>query len=328
MGPAVGCCGRGGLPQRLGLRHGAGTLRPMPTLLLLLPDFLLIALGYLLCRHTALDRTVWDAAERLVYYLLFPVLLFQAIVRTPIHMADMLQFGGAGVAVVLCGIALAYSLGRLPGVDKTLHASGAQTAFRFNSFIALALAERLAGAPGVAWQALLAALCVPLCNVAAVWPLARQGGHHYGRELARNPLILATAGGLLANLAGLQLPDLVLTTLSRIGAAALPLGLMAAGAGLRLGALRQAPGLTVGLLSIRHLALPAVAIGLAIQLPLPPAQQAVLVSFAAMPTASTAYVLAVRMGGNGAYVAGLVTVSTLLAVLGLPTALAALAALR
>ena len=133
---------------------------------------------------------------------------------------------------------------------------------------------------------------------------------------------------MLANLAGLQLPDLVLTTLSRIGAAALPLGLMAAGAGLRLGALRQAPGLTVGLLSIRHLALPAVAIGLAIQLPLPPAQQAVLVSFAAMPTASTAYVLAVRMGGNGAYVAGLVTVSTLLAVLGLPTALAALAALR
>ena len=299
----------------------------MSTLLLLLPDFLLIALGYLLCRHTALDRSVWDGAERLVYYLLFPVLLFLAIVRTPIQPAAMLQFGGAGLAVVLCGIALAYALGRAPGIDSALHASGAQTAFRFNSFIALALAERLAGAPGVAWQALLAALCVPVCNVAAVWPLARQGGHRYGRELARNPLILATAGGLLANLAGLVLPDLALGTLARIGAAALPLGLMAAGAGLRLGALRQAPGLTVGLLAIRHLALPAVAIVLAIQLRLPPAQQAVLVAFAAMPTASTAYVLAVRMGGNGAYVAGLVTVSTLLAVLGLPLALAALASL-
>ena len=171
-------------------------------------------------------------------------------------------------------------------------------------------------------------LCVPVCNVAAVWPLARQGGHGYGRELLRNPLILATVSGLLANLAGLQLPDLVATTMSRIGAAALPLGLMAVGAGLRFGVLRQAPGLAAGLMLIRHAALPALAITLVVWLRLPLAQQWVLVAFSAMPTASSAYVLAARMGGNGAYVAGLVTVSTLLAVLGLPGALALLARLQ
>ena len=33
----------------------------MSTALLLLPDFLLIVLGFLLCRHTALNRGVWDA---------------------------------------------------------------------------------------------------------------------------------------------------------------------------------------------------------------------------------------------------------------------------
>ena len=300
----------------------------MPDLLILLPDFTLIVLGYAICRHTALDRSVWDGAERLVYYLLFPVLLFQAIVRSPIDAASLLQVGGVGLTVAGVGIALAFALGRLPGVDPLLHASGAQTAFRFNSYVALALAERLAGAQGVAWQALLAALCVPVCNIAAVWPLARQGGQGYLRELVRNPLIVSTLAGLLANLAGLQLPDLLATTLSRIGAAALPLGLMAVGAGLRFGALRQGPGLAVGLMSIRHLALPAVAIPLVIGLQLPPAQQAVLVAFSAMPTASSAYVLAARMGGNGAYVAGLVTVSTLLAMVGLPAALALLAWLR
>ncbi len=51
---------------------------------LLLPDFVLIACGFLICRYTALDRPVWEAAERLVYYLLFPVLLFGAIVRNPL----------------------------------------------------------------------------------------------------------------------------------------------------------------------------------------------------------------------------------------------------
>ena len=300
----------------------------MSDLLILLPDFALILLGYGICHHTALDRPVWDGAERLVYYLLFPVLLFQAIVRTPIEAAALLQVGGVGLTVAGVGIALAFALGRLPGVDPLLHASGAQTAFRFNSYVALALSERLAGAQGVAWQALLAALCVPVCNVAAVWPLARQGGQGYLSELARNPLIISTLAGLLANLAGLHLPDLLATTLSRIGAAALPLGLMAVGAGLRFGALRQGPRLAAGLMTIRHGVLPAVAIPLVIVLRLPPAMQAVLVAFSALPTASSAYVLAARMGGNGAYVAGLVTVSTLLAMAGLPAALALLAWLR
>ena len=87
-------------------------------------------------------------------------------------------------------------------------------------------------------------------------------------------------------------------------------------------------GLALALLSIRHLALPALATALVLWLHLPPAQQMVIVAFAALPTAPTAYVLAVRMGGHGAYVAGLVTVSTLLAMPGLPLALAAWSALR
>jgi len=52
----------------------------------LLPDFVLIALGWLICRMTPLNRTVWDGAERLVYYLLFPALLFVAIVRNPLRL--------------------------------------------------------------------------------------------------------------------------------------------------------------------------------------------------------------------------------------------------
>ena len=215
--------------------HTAGDARPAA----LLPDFALIALGHLICRHTALDRPVWDGAERLVYYLLFPALLFNTIVKNPIRPADLLQLGGAGLAVTALGIGLAYALARAPGTDRLLHASGAQCAFRFNSYVALALAERLAGSQGLAWQALLTSLCVPLCNVAAVWPLARAGGHGYLRELSRNPLILSTGAGLVCNLAGLHLPELAGITLGRIGAAALPLGLMAVGAGLRFGALRE-----------------------------------------------------------------------------------------
>ena len=300
----------------------------MPDVLLLVPDFLLIVAGWLICRHTPLGRGVWDGAERLVYYVLFPALLFGSIVREPIAFGAMLPLAAAGVGVCALGVVLAYALARAPGVDARLHASGAQTAFRFNSYVGLAVAARIAGADGVAWTALLISLCVPLCNIAAVWPLARHGGQGYLRELARNPLILATAGGLAFNALGLRLPELASQTVGRIGAAAVPIGLMAVGAGLQFGALREGPRLAAALMAIRHLVLPAAAIAAVVALELPPAQQVTVVAFAALPTASSAYVLATRMGGHGGYVAGLVTLSTLVAMLGLPLALSALALLR
>lgn len=294
----------------------------MADALLLLPDFTLIVLGWLICHHTPLARPVWDSVERLVYFVLFPALLFHSIVRHPLSLASALPLVGTGLGLTAAGVAAAYALKLWPGVDARLHASGAQTAFRFNSYVALALAERLAGPPGVAWTALLVSFCVPLCNVAAVWPLARHGGHGYGREIARNPLIIATASGLACNLLGLRLPGLADVTLQRIGHAALPLGLMAVGAGLQLGALKEGPRLAAALLSIRHALLPALALGAVMLLALPTGQQAVLVAFAALPTASSAYVLAVRMGGHGGYTAGLVSLSTLIGMVALPLWLA------
>ena len=239
--------------------------------------------------------------------------------------AETLGLALAGVGTVAIGIVVALAIGLVPGVDKRRHASGAQVAYRFNSYIALALAERLQGAQGLAWMALLIALSVPLANVAAVWPLARHGGHSYGRELIRNPLIVATLLGLAGNAVGLQLPDPLATVAQRIGSAALPLGLMAVGAGLALGGLRAAPGLATALLAIRHALLPAVALGLTLALHLAPEQAVVVVLFAALPTASSTYVLAARMGGDGGFVAGLVTVSTVLGMISIPLWLAVLA---
>ena len=105
----------------------------MSNALLLLPDFLLIVVGFVLCRFSALNRPVWEAAERLVYYLLFPVLLFNSILKSPLQPAQTLSLAAAGVATVSCGIALALALKYWPGVDARLHASGSQVAFRFNS---------------------------------------------------------------------------------------------------------------------------------------------------------------------------------------------------
>ena len=295
---------------------------------LLFPDFSLILCGYLVCRYTALNRTVWEQVESLVYFFLFPVLLFHSIARTPLDLQAASHLIMAGFLLGIGSIAMSYVLPKLPFVrqhiDTRLHAASAQVAFRFNSFIALALAERIAGPQALLLIAVLIGVCVPLFNVAAVWPMARHAQRSFARELARNPLILATASGLLANIVGLHIPSWTEPTLQRIGAASLALGLMAAGAGMQFGHLMAAKTLAVALLTIRHLLTPLLAYGLALCFALDSTQTSVLLAFSALPTASSCYVLAARMGYNGAFVAGLVTLSTLLGMLSLPFALGVL----
>lgn len=295
---------------------------------LLFPDFSLILCGYLVCRFTALNRSVWQQVEGLVYFVLFPALLFQSIIKSPIDLSAASAFMAAGLALAVLSIALSYSLPYWPGAGRHIeareHAGAAQVGFRFNSFVGLALIERIAGAQGQLLLALLIGVCVPLFNVAAVWPMVRHGERGLARELARNPLIIATVSALAANLAGLQLPSWLEPTLSRLGAASLAMGLMAAGAGMQLGHLASAKTLGAALLTLKHFVLPLLAWGLAQLFHLTQVQATVLLAFSALPTASSAYVLAARMGFNGAYVAGLVTLSTLLAMLSLPLALGVL----
>ena len=295
---------------------------------LLFPDFSLILCGYLVCRYTALNRSVWEQVESLVYYFLFPVLLFHSIVKSPLDLSAASSLIGAGWALGLTGIALAYSLPYWPGMGRHIpsrdHAASAQVAFRFNSFIGLALADRLAGPEGLLLIAVLIGVCVPLFNVGAVWPMARHAQRGFLRELIRNPLILGTAAGLAANLMGFMLPVWLEPTINRIGAASLALGLMAAGAGMQLGALGRAKVLAVAVLTIRHFLMPLAALGLSWAFQLNPVQTTMLLAFSALPTASSCYMLAARMGYDGAYVAGLVTLSTLLGMASLPFALGVL----
>jgi predicted permease len=297
---------------------------------LLLPDFSLILCGYVLCRWTALDRKVWEPVERLVYYFLFPLMLFYAVVKTPLELQSTSHLVVSGWLLGGAAILFVYALPYWPWlgryVDRRLHAGSAQIGFRFNSMIALPLAEQLAGPQGLLWVAILIGMCVPLLNVAAVWPMARHSNQGMGRELLRNPLILATTSGLVLNLLGLGVPQWLQPSISRIGLVSLPLGLMAAGAGMQLGLLRQGKMLAFWLLLSKHAYMPLIAWAIAYALGLAHDQALILLMFSALPTASSSYVLAARMGYNGAYVASLVTLSTLLGMLSLPFALGVLGA--
>ncbi|MBK7564567.1 MAG: AEC family transporter [Propionivibrio sp.] len=294
----------------------------MQGVLLLLPDFGLILLGWALCRLMDLPDQFWSSLEKLVYFVLFPALLFNALARTRIDFSATAPLFACGAAAITSGIVLGYLSRPLFGHDKTAYASRFQCAFRFNSYIGLAVIGKLHGTDGIVAMGLLIGAMVPLANLASVWMLARHGNLNVLGEMARNPLIIATLAGFLFSFSGLTLPEIATHFLGRLGEAAIALGLLAVGAALRV---RRASGWPVAscyLLLVKLLALPAMALLAASSLGLRGIYFDTAIIFAALPTATSAYILAVRMGGDGPGVAWLISANTLTAMLTLPVWLA------
>ncbi len=290
----------------------------MTTALLLLPDFALILFGAAIRRWMHLGDVFWQGVEKLVYFILFPALLINAIVRTRLDLAAALPLLATAFAAMAGGMLLGLLAKPFAGLPPLTFASLFQCGYRFNSYIALAVAGMLFGSPGIATMGLIVGAAVPLANLVSVWMLARHGEVGLWREVARNPLIWATAAGFLLNLAGFVPPPPAQAFLGRLADASIALGLITVGAALRLDGADGVGGLSVWLLAVKLLALPVIAAVVGSLAGLTGLNYQVVVLFAALPTASSAYILAMRMGGDGRSVAWLISATTLGSMLTLP----------
>ena len=230
------------------------------------------------------------------------------------------------VVVLLLGMtALAYTLRPWLGVDGPAFSSVYQGAIRFNTYVGLAVALAVFHTEGGTVAALVMALMIPLINVLCVLVLSAHAGGSISvtgvlRGLITNPLILACLVGIGLNLSGIGLPWGSAAMLDILARAALPLGLLAVGAGLRLAALNR-PGLLVAVSALKLLVLPALAATLCWLVQPGQLETAVLMTFAALPGSSTAYILARQLGGDAPLMAAIVTVETGLALVTLPAVL-------
>ena len=285
--------------------------------LLLFPDFSIIALGYCL-RRFWLPAAAWITVEKLVYYVLFPCLLFYSMASSTVNPNTVGAFAAGAPLVILCSFALGLLAKTWCSMGRVDFASGLQIAYRFNSYIGLALASRLGGPSAVANIAILFALGVPLCNALAVGSMNKGGAREAMVQILKNPLILGTVLGIVVKLLGIQLPSPVMLTLERLAQAAVALGLLAVGAGLVFSGLKGHWSASLWWLSLKLLLSPAIALAYALCVDLPHSQALVLLIFASLPSASSAYILASRMGGNAPLVACLISLSTVGAAASLP----------
>ena len=296
----------------------------MSLVAIVLQPFILIALGFLLSKHRLFPRSLWDGVEVLVYYVVFPPLLFNSVAKATLTVSDTSLFLMGGVASMSLGILWSWLVSKIAPADRATDASIRQCGYRFNSYIGFAIVLALYGETGFALFALLMGVWVPISNAVAVADLAAatqkhgQGFLSLLSSILKNPLILATLAGLFFNVFGLSMPAWIDGVFSSLGSASLALALMAIGAGLKIDDF-QAHRLLMGLATVQRLiVVPAVSVWIGRYLGLEAIEIGALLCFTALPTANSCYILAVRMGGNGPAVADLTTLQTLCSLVTIP----------
>ena len=299
----------------------------LPIVLAILPICILIFLGYGLRRLGVLGEGFWRGAERLVYFVLFPPLLFTTLAGADFAALAagelaLAMVAGAGALMVLLSASRP-----VLGIDGPAFTSLAQGALRQNTYIGFSAAFALFGTDGLAAAAIWVAAVTPIANVYCIGLLVRHGTaaepgvRAVTLAVLKNPIILASVAGAGVNLAGLALPSVADEVLAILAHGALPLGLLAVGAGLDFAAVRKG-GRALPLAVVAKLAVLPLFVLVSLQaFAVTGLGATVALLIAGLPTAPTSYILARQLGGDARLLAGIITVQTACAMVTLPLVL-------
>lgn len=127
----------------------------MTVALTIVPIFLLILLGAVMRRWFGLRDEFWPQLDRLIYYILFPALLFHTLSHFTIDVGAATPMLGVAALYMGAGILLGLLARPLLHAPPKVYAATFQSFFRFNSYVGLAIAGSLHGAQGLALPAML-----------------------------------------------------------------------------------------------------------------------------------------------------------------------------
>ena len=298
----------------------------------LAPLFGLIVIGYLLKSRSFLDDGFWSKTEWLTFYILFPSLLVTRIGGAETAGSELLPMAGALIIAMLMvsgGVTLARPLLFKQGLNGPAFTSVFQGAIRPGTYVGFGAAYALYGDEGLALIAAAIITVIPLGNFLSLVALFRWNGEHQSREgqpglrdvivpTLKNPIILACLIGAGLNISGFGLPPVIGPLLSAVGSAALPLGLMAVGAGLDFVAVRDARGFVAGTSIIKLVVAPGITYLACLAFGVSGMPMTVAVLFMALPVAGASYVMSRQLGGDGPLMAGIITATTIAAGVTLP----------
>lgn len=290
----------------------------------LTPIFAIIVLGFLISRTPLSSQAVWSELERLTYYIFFPALLVLRLSASSFDWQDIGDISKViGLALSVITV-LILSLRKLVSSDFASLSSVYQGSIRFNTYIGLACIDVLYGDRGLTTAALCLAIYIPLVNILCVASLT--GGGKGGTKrisrvinsVATNPLVLACVAGIVISYTGFTIPSLAESVIEILSQPALPIGLLAVGAGIRFVTLKEQSWQLLVAVINKLAVFPALVLAACVLFETPNSVAVILLLLTALPAPPSAYILAKQLGGNESLMANIITLQTLAAFFVIP----------
>jgi len=292
----------------------------MEVIITIIPIFFIIILGWGARKKGFITPEFLVPANRLVYYLSIPAMIFGAIVKSSFHeqfdakVLFLTLFAAAGIYTV------AYLITKIIKMDPARAGAFIQSSGHGNiGYIGLPIAFYYLGEAALAKAGIIAGFLMILQNLLSVIALQlhdtsgtrRAGIKPLIKKLLGNPVIIGAMTGIIVSALGIPVPRVISRSLDILGGLAPPMALLLIGASLSMQLMRQYLRPTMGTVILKLVMLPAGGLLLFSLLHLGPEDYLPALILLCSPTATISYVMAKEMHGDADFAVATISASTL-----------------
>lgn len=290
----------------------------------IIPISLIIILGWGARKRGFITSEFLGPANRLVYYLSIPAMIFSAIVKSSFHA----QFDAKVLILTLLAAVgiytAAYLITRIAKMDAARAGAFIQSSGHGNiGYIGLPIAFYYLGEAALAKAAIIAGFLMILQNLLSVITLQlhdtsvtrRSGIKPLILKVLGNPVLIGAMTGIAVSALEIPMPRFMGRSLDILGGLAPPMALLLIGASLSIQLMRQYLRLTMGTVILKLVILPACGLLLFTLFHLGPEDYLPALILLCSPTATVSYVMAKEMHGDADFAVAAISASTLLSLI-------------
>ncbi len=289
----------------------------------ILPVFLIIAVGYYLKRKKIINDSFVDISSKVVFNVALPVLVFMEISEMNIRVDFDWNEIVLVYAVTLLFFAASWGLAKVFIKDPKKIGPFVQGSFRSNmAVVGFALILNMYGKTGLAHAAVILAFLMPLYNVLSIIVLAvsvhsitKNNTKKIFFEILKNPLIIAALVAIPCSFYKIEIHPILNSTGEYLADLSIPLALIGIGGGLNLQKLKKGSTIAVYSTIIKNIILPVTATVAAIFMGYRDMVLAIIFILIASPTAIVSYIMSQAMGADSELAGRIILISTIGSVL-------------
>lgn len=287
----------------------------------LIPIFSLILIGFFFKKINFPSNDFWSQADKLTYYILMPSLLIFELSNAKLNLNDNFEFISSALLAITFTMFFLVLINIFTPIKAYSFTSVMQGGIRFNTYLFLAITSSIYGKDGLVLSAILLAFTIPFLNVLCITIFAiymkneKLNFFYLIKSIITNPLIIACFIGGSINFLDIKLPIALNNTLAILSKGALVLGLLSIGFALIIKDINSFKYELFLSSLAKFIILPIFIFIFGSYFGLETQMISILVLFAILPTAPSAFILARQLGGNISLMSSIITIQTLLSVI-------------